>query len=488
MLAEIGSASRAEERNIVNAASAVPGLQNESGQNNTNTTIKMHTSVSKLSLRAAVMLITTLVASPCSGAGRIDANTLISVPQGTYSGVKFTRYEAMFSGVTTNNRPYRVPCQIITPESTGEGSGLLLFDWLVPSTIVTAVGQEQADARYIMSDEFLFGTGLSYATVRCTAEALGTRSPVSDPTRPWSDGLLDTSSEFISSAGDEFDIVVDYVTALRTDPVALQLLGAINRRAAFGYSASGDRVRGLLRLQMGKGLFDFSVVGGTGVGYCHPSGNKLGFANSDKGPLPGAGLEIDLQTETDVILFDGHKTRSDTPNYRAYQFAGTAHIRDIDVAEFGLPDPALANPADAAPFFRALFVAAKNWCDGIQPPPTIWLGAPNKPNLTRDAKGNALVTHVGGQPVNTAAWRLPEVAAGENQYIPLAPEYNDGTFLGFFRVIGGAHVDLTHTFSDHNDYVDQIQCHARSLQEAGYLLEADADAIILKAIQSDIGK
>ena len=70
---------------------------------------------------------------------------------------------------------------------------------------------------------------------------------------------MDTSSEFISSPGDEFDIVVDYVKALRTDPVALQRLGHINRRAAFGYSASGYRLRGLLRLKMGKGLFDFSL-------------------------------------------------------------------------------------------------------------------------------------------------------------------------------------------------------------------------------------
>ena len=35
--------------------------------------------------------------------------------------------------------------------------------------------------------------------------------------------------------------------------------------AAFGYSASGFRLRGLLRLQMGKGLFGFSLVGVVGL-------------------------------------------------------------------------------------------------------------------------------------------------------------------------------------------------------------------------------
>src|SRR5438093_1099391 len=119
---------------------------------------------------------------------------------------------------------------------------------------VPAVGQGQSYARYTMTDAFLFGAGISYATVRCDPAGIGKRSPFSDPSRPWSDGRLDTSTEFITSAGDEFDIVVDFVKALRTDPVARRLLGRIYRTAAFGYSASGFRLRGLLRLQMGKGL------------------------------------------------------------------------------------------------------------------------------------------------------------------------------------------------------------------------------------------
>ena len=76
---------------------------------------------------------------------------------------------------------------------------------------------------------------------------------------------------------------------------------------------------------------------------------------------------------------------------------------------------------------------------------------------------------------------------GENRYIPLDPFYDDGTFLGIFRMIGGGHVDLTDTFTDHTDYVDQVTRHARLLQAQGYLLEADADAIVLRAIQSAIG-
>jgi hypothetical protein len=447
----------------------------------------MSLSFRKWIIPAAVVVVTTVVATPSQAAGRIDENTLVATSHGTFRGVKYTRYEAMFEGVSSNRRPYRVPCQIIAPRDPGDGNGLLLFDWLVASTIVTAVGQEQADARYTLTDDFLFGFGLSYATVRCDRAGIGKKSPVSDPTRPWSDGLLDTSTEFITSAGDEFDIVVDYVKALQSDPVAVDILGQIDRTAAFGYSASGFRLRGLLRLSMGEGLFDFSLVGGTGKGFSQPTGNDIGFSNAEKAPLVAAGLEIDFQSETDVLVLDAHKTRHEEPNYRVYQFAGAAHIRDIDAAEFGLLDPEKANPADWVPFFRALFVAGYNWCDGIAPPPSIWLGAPNDPTITRDANGNALVKYVGGRPINTTAYRLPEVAVGENRYIPVDPAYNDGSFLGFFRMIAGGHVDLTGSFTSHAVYVQQITFHARGLEAAGYLLEADADEIIRRANQSDIG-
>lgn len=429
------------------------------------------------------------VSSACTalGSGQLDPLTLVSAPHGTFNGVAYTRFEAMFDGFTSNGRHYRVPCQIITPQNPLQGRRLLLFDWLVPSTIPTAVGQEQADARYTMTDAFLFGYGVSYATVRCQADAIGKTSPISDPSRPWSDNLLNTSSEFIQSAGDEFDIVTDYLAALRSDPTALSALGQIQRRAAFGYSASGFRLRGFLRLQMGRQQFDFSLVGGTGSGYTHPIGNGVGSSSNERPPLKDAGLEIDFQSEADVVALDAHKARHEESNYRVYQFAGATHLRNIDAAEFGLASPETANPADWVPFFRALFVAADQWCDGIAPPPSIWLGAPNDASIARDANGNALVRYVGGVPISTHGYRLPEVAVGLNQYIPFDPAFNTGPFLGLLRALAGGFVDLSANFTDHDTYVAAITAHARALQANRYLLPADADAIIQRAIASDVG-
>jgi hypothetical protein len=440
-----------------------------------------------LVLPLVAMLVAGHAPAQSTPQGRIDPSTLVSAPHGTFAGVPYSRYEALFRGATSNNRPFCVPCQIIAPTNSGQGSGLLLFDWLVPSTIPTLVGQEQADGRYTMTDEFLFGRGVAYATVRCDIEGIGRRSPIIDPYRPWSDGLLNTSPEFIESAGDEFDIVVAYLAALRTDPLATQLLGPIQRRAAFGYSAAGYRLRGLLRRQIGVGQFDFSLVGGTGDGFTHPTGNGTASSSAERAPLAGAGLEIDFQSETDVIALGAHKTRHESWNYRCYQFAGAAHLRAVDAAEFGLADPASANTADWTPFFRALFVAGDNWCDGIEPPPSLWLGAPNDPQIARDANGNALVAYVGGLPVTTTDYRLPCVAVGENLYLPFAPAYLDGSFLGLFRALAGGHVDLTGNFTNHATYVAEITQHAQQLLALGYLLQDDADAIILAASQSSIG-
>jgi hypothetical protein len=162
-------------------------------------------------------------------------------------------------------------------------------------------------------------------------------------------------------------------------------------------------------------------------------------------------------------------------------------LRDVDAAEFGLADPQSANNADWVPFFRALFVAGNRWCDGIPPPPSLWLGARNSAQVARDTNGNALVTHVGGQAVSTTAYRLPAVAVGENAYIPLAPSYIDGSFLGQLRALAGGHVDLSGNFTSHAGYVAQITQHANQLQAQGYLLAADAAAIIQRANQSNIG-
>ena len=51
----------------------------------------------------------------------------------------------------------------------------------------------------------------------------------------------------------------------------------------------------------------------------------------------------------------------------------------------------------------------------------------------------------------------------------------------------GGRVDLTDGFTSHADYVSAVTSSALDLLADGYLLQADADAIIQAAIDSDIG-
>jgi hypothetical protein len=428
-------------------------------------------------LAAAALGVT---APPARAAGRIDPDTVVAAPHGVFNGVSFVRYDAMFQGVSSARRPYRVPCQVIAPAAPADGRGLCVFDWLDSATVPLGLGTEAPFARYMMTDDFLFGGGAVYATIRCDAIAIGV---------PWFDDF-DASTEFIASPGDEYDIVADYVAALRVDPVAELLVGPINRTAAFGYSHSGGRLRGMLRIDAGKGLFDFSLVGGTGSGFNYPTGNGIGFTWEEHAPPAEAGLEIDFHTEAEVVhpTFRADKTRHDDANYRAYEFAGCSHLRGVDVAFFGGPAPQAANPADWFGFVRALFAAGYDWCDGAEPPPSVWLGKPKDSTIRRDAKGNALVGFVGGEPVNTTGYRLPEVAVGQNRYVAVDFSFDDGSLLGFVRAICGGFVDLTGTFASHSAYVRRVTYHARGLQSVGYLLKPDADAIILAAETSDIGQ
>src|SRR5262249_21005379 len=152
--------------------------------------------------------------------------------------IAYFEYQAMFDGVTANGQNYRVPCQIIAPAAPDDSSGLLLFDWLNPVFLATQVGHEGNIGRVYLTDPFLFAQGIVYATVRSQKAAVGA---------PWFTGALDTSSEFINGGVQEYDIVVDFVEALDDDPVAAELTGPIERRAAFGYSNSAARLRGFLR-------------------------------------------------------------------------------------------------------------------------------------------------------------------------------------------------------------------------------------------------
>jgi hypothetical protein len=396
------------------------------------------------------------------------ADTLTATPLRTFGGVAYTSYEAMFQGTASRNHPYRVPCQIIAPQSPGQAGRPVLFDWLNPSLIPTAVGRDIGLGRYSMTDEFLLGLGIVYATVRSDKEGIG---------RPWIEGTFDTTGESIQEVADEFEIVADFVGALSTDPLATRLAGPLTCKVAMGYSNSGGKLRGFVRDPIGQRVFDVALAGGAGDSVHNGQ-------NADPPPI-SAGRSIEFNTETEVLQSHADRVRVDVPNLRVYEFAGCAHARQQDAFVLGLPDPEKTNPADWFGFIRALFVAGLDWCAGADPPPSIWLGARRDATIVRDARKNALIRYVGDAPIDSDRYRLPEVAVGQNQYIAFDPDYRNA---GHLRPLLGAFVDLTASITDHDAYVRQVLSLARELQDQRYLLKADADAIIRTASDSDIGR
>jgi hypothetical protein len=141
----------------------------------------------------------------------------------------------------------------------------------------------------------------------------------------------------------------------------------------------------------------------------------------------------------------------------------------------GLPDVGAINPLDWTPFLRGLFVAGLQWCDCVEPPPSVRLGGHDDKTFARDAKGNALIRYVGVSPVSTTYYRHPEGAVGPGQYFGLYPSSN------LLRADYGGFVDPSFTFTTHNQYVAATTAHANVLRDARYILPSDAAAIVQRA-------
>lgn len=236
------------------------------------------------------------------------------------------------------------------------------------------------------------------------------------------------------------------------------------------------------------------------------------------------GLVIDACTEGDIHFLGGPGNEfvrfADTAWHRSYEIAGASHFSWGNVATQGVPGAALflpdvadslaevaalsglppdyvppivdaffctdghplawANPLDWNPVIRALMVAMESWvADGAQPVPSLWILPPTgpasygDPSIGRDDVGNAL----GGI-------SLPDVAVGRGRFYGASP---DSPPAGG-NVRAGAYVDLHDRFPNHGSYVRAFAHRADALLNAGFLLPDDHDALIVTAVQSQVGK
>jgi hypothetical protein len=438
-----------------------------------------------MTVLALVMLAVVTTVPHAAAAGQIDGASVVTTPFDRFRGILYVKYTGRFLRPASGS-DYNVPFEIIAPADPHQSNGRVLVE-----PFHYGVGAVVRDVD--LTPAFLFQRRFSHAAICRSApraEAL--------PDHPCS-GL------HIDPGVDNLEIIVDFVRALREDPVARTLVGPITRLYSTGESNSSFPLHVLLHTPRGHNLFDLSFLLYTGwelpilaaiggLDFVLPP--DLPAAHQ---PVEGAGRVIVLVSESDVIhsFFNAAKLRDanpEHPTYRSYEIAGSPHVllppgtKPLDPNVVLPPGP---QPLDRRPVARALFVAGDHWVvHGIAPPPSAFLEeappgtidpvdpVPGPVVLARDANLNAL----GGI-------RLPDVAIGRGQFIAqdltVAPS---ALFGNFIDLQCEPLPDGSTRFPSHGAYVRQYIRASLQLVYDRFLLWPDALRMIIEAAQSEVGK
>lgn len=396
-----------------------------------------------------------------------------SEPFGTFNGVEFVRHTGRFEG-TTSLGAYDVPFEIVAPADPGEGSGAVLFE--APNFSFGPLGRD-----IVLGRSLVFNRGLSYASVGWAGNGFSVLNPSAAP--------IILAGEEVANPGvpnpdspHDFELIVQFVNALKSDPEALSILGGDRLFYSFGLSQTSAAQLQILLGPNGQGLFDFNLIT---LRFWPEIFDDHAFTRlrGEFIPRDGIGRSIILNTEAELILSDAEQFRITTndADYRVYEASGTSH----------LPQPPPLNPLDYNPFIRAAFVAGDRWVrHQIEPPDDNLITETSgtdpvygfETGIARDFNGNAL----GGI-------RRPEVEVGQATYIASLVDLE--VFPGLPGLVG-TFIDLTCEplpdgsvrFRNHGDYVNRFSRQANRLVDQGFLLPADAEAMKEAAAESDIGK
>lgn len=400
-------------------------------------------------------------------------------PYGKFRGEDYVRYTGRFVGETAQGA-FRVPFEIVAPAKPRRGNGTVVIE--PPHFILGTPGRD-----VILGDELLFERRMSYATVGFAVTG---------------GNLLDPSATDLMIAGQpalpdafpfarDVEILARFSEALAHDPHALEILGQIRFRYAFGVSQSAEA---LYELQYGpgaEGAFDLTVMHVPLWRPAFADPRTLAILPDEFEPLDGIGKVMMISAEGDLIASESIELRnavrgpSANPNYRLYEVAGAPH----------LSQPIPLNPLDAAPVARAAFAAGHRWVYYHRTPPATALLEDSMPGeidfiygretgIARDMDGNAL----GGI-------ALPDVEVGRALYVASIPVTIPPGLVGLV----GAWFDLACVpkpgsgssdprFANHGTYVSGVWQQSLRLLQSGYLLPGDLWRIVRDAAHSDVGK
>jgi hypothetical protein len=422
----------------------------------------------------------TLVPSTSKRASAATFVETASEPFGRFGGVEHIHYTGRFVG-TTALGAYRMAFEIVAPADPGRGNGTVLIE--PPHFVLGSAGRD-----LFLGQAFVFGHGFSYATIGFGTVGLN---------------ILDSAATDLVLAGEpvgdlgpspvtDFDILVQFVQALSSQPFALAALGVIEHKAGYGYSETSEVWQVVFHRPGGQGLLDFTLLDRDA--WRTPAEDLVDPAFLENlpqefMPLTGVGKVIFVLSEADQLISSAAELRrsvvgadADPSNYRLYEIAGASH--------FAVPPP--FNPLGPDGVVRAMLLAGDQWVRAATPPPPSALLAQAPPGaidpvygfetgIARDTELNAL----GGI-------RFPDLEVGRALFIASLLDFE--IVPGFPGIVGGWSdlqcvplADGSPRFASHGDYVRRVVRQANALQRSGYLLQADAEALKQQAAISEVG-
>lgn len=406
-----------------------------------------------------------------------------SGPFGTFNGVTFIRHSGMFEGETSLGA-FRVPYEIIAPADTAESNGAVLVE--PPHFIFGQLGRD-----YSLGSEFIFKTVSGYASVGFAEHGLSILDPAAAGLRLAGEPVENPGAFNPAGILDE-EILIQFSQALTTHAYSQSVLGDVNRLYAYGISQTVDALletRRNLAQTSQQGLFDFVLLH-TALWPPPPEAQPaFDFLDGEFQPLEDGGAVLIVNSEGDLVLSDVEQMRrvEGYSQYRLYEVAGAAHAVSDD------------NPLDHNAVARAIFAAGDRWVRTGEAPPTntfLETAAPGEidavygveTGIARDGDLNAR----GGV-------RLPDMAVARAQFIASDMETNHPALPPAFAAISGSMVDLAcepeagsdtdePRFPNHGTYVSMFMQAVSRLQEQGFLLAPDAEALQEQAAASEVGK
>lgn len=342
-------------------------------------------------------------------------------------------------------------------------------------------------ARRVLTDAFLMGRGLTYAS----------------PT--WDKKAVDSMGRGHLEHREDGRRVVDDVATWLRNPLSVRVVGSdgpVCRAATlvgYGMSDSASLLRQLLL--DGSAPFDADLVESAGA-TCWDFTIGQATAQCPKLPVGLAAKVMAIETETDLDIQSGASARQDgLATYRHYEVAGSAHASkaEADLMEFARraehENPLLAvsfrelgraqNPESLGPVMRAAYDALLRWTTtGTSPPANVYLDGTFDPSgtftIARDADGNAL----GGIRL---PWLTTTLADGSTVGAAVGGHTGTDATGGF--VLGGNYkcfTDITNRYPTARFYADRVAAGARYAESQRWILPEDRVRFERQATNTDL--